>query len=61
MQVCECMVRQQEDGSEACVRCRGDIYACECPLAHSIKCPDRTDSDRDKMLAYHKSLDEMEV
>lgn len=38
MDICACMVRQQRDGSEMCVRCHGDIYACECPLRHTVHC-----------------------
>lgn len=37
---CVCMIKQQEDGSEMCLKCHGDFYACDCPLTHGITCPD---------------------
>ena len=40
---CPCMTIQQPDGSEACRQCRGDFYACECPLRHSIRCENHPD------------------
>lgn len=42
MQLCDCMYKQQEDGSYACVKCHGDIYACECRVRHTINCTEHT-------------------
>lgn len=39
--LCPCMTIQQGDGSEMCVKCHGDIYACDCPLTHRANCPYR--------------------
>lgn len=35
---CSCYVTQQEDGSERCDQCRGDVYACDCPTRHKPSC-----------------------
>lgn len=36
--LCQCMFTEQSDGSSRCRQCGGDIYACECPVRHSIRC-----------------------
>lgn len=36
--ICPCMYTQQEDGSEKCRFCHGDVHACDCPLLHSTRC-----------------------
>lgn len=52
--ICECMFIEQSDGSSMCKRCRGDIYACECPMTHSIRCPEHPDFDPTLPPIYHK-------
>lgn len=47
MHVCECMATQQEDGSSRCNQCRGDIYACECPLVHKLTCPYNPENNKE--------------
>lgn len=38
-EICACMYTQDpETGDSVCRRCKGDIYACDCALAHSPKC-----------------------
>ncbi len=44
MVVCECMCFQNENGDSVCIRCRGDIYSCECPLRHNPNCEKKDDS-----------------
>jgi hypothetical protein len=41
MNVCECMYTQNSIGQAVCKQCFGDIYACECPLIHSVKCDNK--------------------
>ena len=41
MQLCECMYTQNSAGQAVCKYCFGDIYACECPLIHNVRCPNR--------------------
>lgn len=40
---CECMVFQQDDDSVGCRTCRGDWYACECPVRHRRACRETVD------------------
>lgn len=47
MYICPCMSIQQSDGSEACRICRGDVYACDCPMVHSIRCEDHPSKKED--------------
>lgn len=47
MDICECMATQNASGDSVCRRCRGDIYACECPLEHSIRCRLHPDNECD--------------
>ena len=47
MHICECMATQQEDGSSRCNQCRGDVYACECPLVHKMSCPYNPENNKE--------------
>ncbi len=39
--ICECMYTQNSVGDSVCNKCHGDIYACDCPLAHSRRCEEK--------------------